>query len=241
MSNLCVNPPQNTDLGNYIVAQETRIYSQVVSDVFGFHAVQYGWPTVNLIADSRMPHKHYVSCLPAGGHATLQAESEFLPFTEHSIDLVCLPHTLEQCGHPQQTLREVYRVLVADGVLVLTGMTPVSVLGVSARFVNCHGLGPITRQFTAWRIRDWLGVLGFEIQQSGYCMHALPVNDTHWLQRQSFLERIGAGSCGITGGIYYIVAKKRVMNVRLLRPDWKKTALTQALPVRKAQTPSQKQ
>lgn len=247
MSVITVKQSSSTQLGAYIQQQETQVFSEVVSDIFGFHAVQYGWQSTDLLMHSRIPNKYYLTHASLNGLESaetltnLMAESEFLPFAENTLDLLCLPHTLEQCAHPQQSLREAYRVLVADGTLVLTGITPVSLLGLSARFAQCHGLGNILRQFSAWRIRDWLGVLGFEMVNSGYCMHALPINDNRWLQRQTYLERWGPATYGMTGAIYYIVAKKRVINVRLLKPEWRSKTLGHALPARKAHSPSQKQ
>lgn len=230
-----------TALGHYIARQEQALYAQVVVDVFGFHALQLGWDGYDLLEQSRMPYKHYVHGQARGSRTSLLCESEFLPLADNSVDLVCLPHALEQCAQPQQSLREIFRVMVADGTLVLTGISPVSVLGIRARWGWFRQLGQFQRLFTAWRLRDWLGVLGFEVVQSGHFMHALPVNDAIWLARQAYLERWGSRSCGLTGGVYYIVAKKRVLNLRLIKPDWKKAPLTQALSVRKTHSKIQKQ
>lgn len=228
-------------LARYIAQIESQLMAGLVTDIFGFHAVQIGLNHTDLLKQSRIPHKHYLASHQDASASTVVAEPEFLPFADNSVDLVCLPHTLEQCADAQQALREVYRLLVAEGTLVITGITPVSVLGAMARWTDIHGLGHIQRQFCAWRICDWLSVLGFEVVQRGYCLHALPINDERWLARQRCLERWGSCSVGLTGGVYYLVAKKRVLNVRLLKPGWKKTVLPQAMPARKAQTPSQKQ
>lgn len=231
----------STALGQYIAQREIDVYAHSVADVFGYHALQLGWPGYDLLAQSRIPGKHYLQPAPLGERTSLVCESEFLPLAENTIDLICLPHVLEQCMQPQQTLRELFRVLVPEGTLVLTGVSPVSLLGLRARSGQFRQVGQFQRLFTAWRIRDWLNVLGFEIVHNGYLMHALPVNDAAWLARQALLERWGPRSCGMTGGLYYIVAKKRVFNARVIRPDWKKTPLTQALQVRKTRSRVQKQ
>ncbi len=230
-----------TALGQYIAQRELDVYAQSVTDVFGYHALQLGWPGYDLLGQCRIPYKHYLQPALHGDRTSLICESEFLPFAENTIDLICLPHVLEQCLQPQQTLRELFRVLVPEGTLVLTGVSPVSLLGLRARSGQFRQDGQFQRLFTAWRIRDWLGVLGFEVVQSGYLMHAFPVNDSGWLARQAVLERWGPRSCGMTGGLYYVVAKKRVYNVRVIRPDWKKTPLSQALQVRKTRSRVQKQ
>ncbi|WP_036298699.1 class I SAM-dependent methyltransferase [Methylophilus sp. OH31] len=227
-------------LGSYIAQHEIPLYAQTVADVFGFHALQIGWPTHDLLEQCRIPYKHSLQ-LTAAPNASLLCESEFLPFAEQSVDLVCMPHVLEQCADPQQTLREVFRVLVPEGTLILTGITPLSGLGLRARVGQFKQAGRFQRLFTAWRIRDWLNVLGFEVVHSGSLVHALPVNDPLWLARQSCLERWGRHTCGMTGGVYFLIAKKRVLNVRLLKPEWKKSPLNHALQVRKGQSSIQKQ
>lgn len=228
-----------TALGQYIIQQEKPLYAQQVADVFGFHALQIGWPSVDLLQDCRMPYKHL---LQSSSHplASLLCESEYLPLAEQSVDLVCMPHVLEQCLDPQQTLREAFRVLVPEGTLMLTGITPLSCLGLRARYGEFKQAGQFKRLFTAWRLRDWLSVLGFEVVQSSTLVHAMPMNDRAWLQRQHGLERLGKHSLGLTGGVYCLIAKKRVMNIRLLKPEWKTPVLNHALQVRKGRSSIQK-
>ena len=221
-----------TALGHYIAQCEMTVYEQAVSNVFGFHALQLGWPGYDLLAQCRIPYKHYLN-MKLANHTSMLCESEFLPLAEHSVDLVCLPHILEQCHDPQQTLREAFRVLVPEGTLILTGVSPLSCLGLRASTGRFKQSGQFQRLFTARRIRDWLNVLGFEVEQSHYLMHAFPVNDIRWLERQSRLEKWGACTYGMTGGIYFLMAKKRVLNVRLLKPEGKKTSLSPALQVQK--------
>lgn len=227
-------------LGRYIAKHESMLYAHTVADVFGFHALQIGWPGHDLLENCRIPYKHSLQ-LTAAPNASLLSETEYLPFAEHSVDLVCMPHVLEQCADPQQTLREVFRVLLPEGTLILTGICPLSCLGIRARFGQFRQTGQFRRLFTAWRLRDWLNVLGFEVVHSGRLIHALPVNDSDWLARQSLLERWGKLSCGMTGGVYFLIAKKRVLNVRLLKPEWKKLPLNPALQVRKGHSGIQKQ
>lgn len=224
-----------TPLGHYIAQCETALYEQAVANVFGFHALQLGWHGHDLLSQCRIPYKHYLHG-QFTKESSLLCEPEFLPLTEHSVDLICLPHVLEQCEDPQQTLRESFRVLVPEGTLILTGVTPFSCLGLRASTGWIKQVGVFKRLFTARRIRDWLNVLGFEVVESHYLMHALPVNDQRWLQRQARFEKWGGCTFGMTGGVYFLVAKKRVLNVRLLKPDWKKSPLNQALQAQKSRT-----
>lgn len=227
-------------LGHYMAEQEQTIFDEAVSDLFGYHALQIGWQGYDLLAKSRIPNKHYLSPR-LETRTSLLCDGEYLPFAEGSVDLVCLPHGIEQSVQPQQALREVYRVLVPDGVIILTGICPYSVLGIRSKVGWLRQAGQFKRLFTMRRMRDWLEVLGFEVIGVGRIMHALPVNDARWLARQDFLERWGQYSYGVTGGVYYMIAKKRVYNLRLLKPDWKKAQLSRALSAGKVHGRIQKQ
>lgn len=226
-------------LQQYISACERPIYDSRLANLFGYHALQIGDTHIDLLAQSRIPSKHYVSPQVSDGVLTLRCESEYLPFAENTVDVVCMPHHLERCAQPQQTLREVFRVLVPEGSLIMTGISPLSLLGMRASCGSFRRHGRIRRLFCGFRIRDWLNVLGFEIVQSGYVMHALPINDAVWLARQQPLERWGARLHGLTGGIYFMVARKKVLHQRLKIGDWKKTPVARALPARKSHSGKQ--
>ena len=56
-----------------------------------------------------------------------------LPIATQSIDLVVLPHVLEFADEPHQILREVDRVLMPEGRLVIVGFNPWSLWGAAQR------------------------------------------------------------------------------------------------------------
>ena len=57
------------------------------------------------------------------------ATSTRLPFDASSLDLVVLPHALELARDPHLALREVERVLVPEGRVVIVGFNPASLWG----------------------------------------------------------------------------------------------------------------
>ena len=85
-----------TPPGQYLLAWEQAQLDRVVSDVFGFHALQIGLPEVDALRANRMPHRWVA--LDAGHMprtAAVFAHGDALPFAERSLDLIVLPHTLE--------------------------------------------------------------------------------------------------------------------------------------------------
>ena len=228
----------DTILGQYFLQSEQRFYDAVVSDIFGFNAVQIGLPRADLLKNSRIPHILHAD-VSAGD---LCCESDYLPFAESCIDLLCLPHALEFSENPHQTLREAARVLVPEGHLLLTGFNPISAWGM--RFVMTKNGGyPWNGQFfPISRIKDWLALLGLEFVEAKFCCYEPPINDEKWLKRFRFMDKIGSKWWPFMGGLYFIVAKKRVVNMTLLKPNWKQNSLKSRLAVHspKKTRPTQK-
>jgi ubiquinone/menaquinone biosynthesis C-methylase UbiE len=70
-----------------------------------------------------------------------------LPFAANSIDLAVMPHVLESHDNPHQILREVERILIPDGQLVITGFNPLSLWGASTAVCPSAPNGfPVQRQ-----------------------------------------------------------------------------------------------
>ena len=111
--------------GNYVFAWEQARVDQVVADIFGFNAVQIGLPCCDFLRSNRMPWRVRCDEPPAAGIAVRACAWE-LPFDSASIDLVVLPHVLEFSPQPHQVLREVERVLVPEGSVVVNGFNPYS-------------------------------------------------------------------------------------------------------------------
>lgn len=210
-----------TTLGKQLLLQEQAIFDTAVSDVFGFHAVQINFPALDCLRNSRIP-----TTLTAGkGAGHLHCESTFLPFAENSIDLICLPHVLEFSDNPHQTLREVSRVLVPEGYLVMSVFNPYSMWGIRKLFSKKQHYPWVGQFFPLYRIKDWLALLGLEFVEVQFFNHAPPINSERWLKRFGFIRKIGRLWWPMAGGQYIVVAKKRVVNITLLKPNWKKSLL----------------
>lgn len=214
-------------LGQYLLAHEQAMFDEAVGDIFGFHAMQLGLLPLDALKNSRIPHLLRIG----NREGDAQCESDYLPFAEASIDLLCLPHVLEFSRNPHQTLREAERILVPEGHLMITGFNPMSAWG--AKKVLCKSESYPWRGhfFTLSRIKDWLALLGLEYvsgQMNGY---ELPIDDEKWLKRFAFMDKTGDKWWPMMGGLYFIVAKKRVVNMTLLKPNWKKNSLKSRLVV----------
>ena len=221
----------NSTLGQYLLAREQAMYDAVVGDIFGFNALQLGLSQLDALKNSRVPHLLQVG----NREGDTLCESDYLPFAESCIDLICLPHVLEFSRDPHQTLREVERVLVPEGYLILTGFNPISVWGLKQTLTkdenDAENYPWNGHFFTLSRIKDWLALLGLEFVSGSMHCYQPPINDEKWLKRFEFTDKLGEKWWPMMGGLYFIVAKKRVVNMHLLKPSWKKNSIKSRLAV----------
>lgn len=230
-----------TPPGRYLLSWEQVQLDRTVGDIFGFHALQLGLPQVDALAANRMPHRWIAghravtmpgpdTPLPEGATPrALLTDLDALPFATQSLDLVVLPHTLEQATDPHQTLREVERVLVPEGKVVIVGFNPASLWGLHQRCTRLGarlGLGrpflPRTGEFIGQRrLRDWLRLLGFEIEGGRCGCYRPPLRSERWLERFRWMEPAGRRWWPVFGAVYFIVAVKRVRGMRIIGPAWK--------------------
>lgn len=231
------------------MAWEQDRLDHAVADAFGYHAVQLGLPELEGLRANRMPHRWVVSdtllqpealsspmpplnesllsTLPAPEAVSLHCEFDALPFPAHSIDLVLLPHALELARDPHQTLREVERVLVPEGRVVISGFNPTSLWGLRQRAGRIgHGMGlgrdqllylPSGGDFIGyWRLRDWLRLLGFEVELGRFGCWRPALKTQAWLDRFAWMDPVGDRWWPVLGAVYFLVAVKRVRGMRLI-------------------------
>ena len=224
-----------TPPGQYLLEWERAHFSAAVTDIFGYHALQLGLPDLDVLQDNRMPHKWLASSSApmAMRHGVPQpalvTDFSALPFPESSLDLLVLPHTLELSHDPHTTLREVERVLVPEGRVVISCLNPASLWGLRqrrARLFQRMGFGqlylPSGGDFLGyWRMRDWLRLLSFEVESAHFGCYRPALRSAKWLNRYAWMDQIGAQWWPIFGAVYFLVAVKRVRGMRLMGPAWK--------------------
>lgn len=146
---------------------------------------------------------------------------EQLPFEAKSVGLVILPHVLEFSDYPHQILREIERILVPEGNLVLLGFNPLSLWGVVSLFRRDRM--PWNGRFsTLGRVRDWLALLNFEPTAGRMLYYKPPVQSERVRSRLDFLERAGDRWWPLGAAVYVVVARKREIGVTPLLPQWKR-------------------
>jgi len=223
-----------TEQGRYVIGWEQKKIGPLVSDVFGFNALQIGLPEIDFLAENRIALKIQigdVEQLLADDRPSMHERIDLvcdlpeLPFASNSIDLVLLTHALEFHPHPHQLLREVERVLIPEGKLLIVGFNPFSLWGMRRRLPKCANGAPWDGQFISLpRIKDWLTLLGLEVDRGHFGCYAPPFRRAEWLSRFDWMEKAGDRWWPIAAGVYIVRAVKRVHGMRLIKPNWKTTA-----------------
>ncbi|WP_416545407.1 class I SAM-dependent methyltransferase [Limnohabitans sp. DCL3] len=224
--------PLGRPASSRLLAWEQQQADELLADVFGYHAVQLGWPELSALRTNRMPHRwlaqaEFETCRPEGAgptvsNASVCLDSRAWPWPADSLDLVVLPHTLERSADPHACLREVARVLIPEGHVLITGLNPWSFWGWQQTRVKRRSPAPgagvhVPTSLMAYRrLRDWLRLLGFEVQISRFGGWAPATGSEAWMQRLQWMDALGERWCPIFGGVYLLMATKRVPGSRFI-------------------------
>ncbi len=217
----------DTPPGRYVRKWEQGRIDAMVSNIFGYHAIQIGLPHWDLLQANRIPNRWRAHLLESGAAqsgTSLVVDPENMPFDAQSVDLLVLPHGLEGVGSPHQVLREAERVLMPEGRVVISGFNPVSLWGVRERIPGLDPLLPVPahEQVSLARLKDWFALLSLEPERGRFGCYAPLCKTDLWLDRWSFMEAAGDRWWAVCGSVYVVSAVKRVAGVRLVGPaSWK--------------------
>ena len=211
-----------TPQGHYVLGWEMAKHDVLLADVFGFNAVQLGMPQYDYLRNNRMPFRFRCDdILGSGTRSEVYSDLHQLPFAAQSVDLLLLPHVLEFDSNPHQILREVERVLVPEGQVVITGFNPYSLWGMRRHFGAARRSMPWNgRYISVPRLRDWFALLGFETRAGAFGCYAPSMYQEKWPRRWGFIEYAGDRWWPYAGAVYVIQAIKRVHGMRLIMPAW---------------------
>ncbi|NEX61718.1 class I SAM-dependent methyltransferase [Noviherbaspirillum galbum] len=225
---IALGPWLETPVGSYVKAWQQQRLDMLTADIFGFNALQIGLPQLDALQANRMPRKWLTDThLPANGiegqRVPVVVVHDFaeLPFASQSLDLVVLPHVLEFAEEPHQVLREVERVLIPEGQVIICGFNPASLWGVrqvAGRLTGAHFLPQDGEFISLPRLKDWLKLLSMEVNRGHFGCYVPPCTTETWLKRFTFMEKAGNRWWPYLGAVYIVQAVKRIRGMRLVGP-----------------------
>lgn len=174
-----------------------------LSKIFGFHLLKLGNLSTE-IDSRRCGINHQIKMARAGENLNILGDSYQIPLVEKSIDACIIAHTLPYISYPHPFLREIDRVLVDDGWLLLSTFNSVSLLGLAKLLPLLRHKSALSfHAYSHMRLVDWLTLLNYEIL-SDESFQILP-----WCQQGGggFINRHLPGM----GCLNVMVARKRTI------------------------------
>ena len=216
----------STPVGRRCLANEQRLIRHALDCVFGEQLLQIGsWGSrETFLRYARTQRKALLTFAPGDGRPDIVSAPGRLAVANDSVDVVFLPHTLERTPSPHALLREVDRVLRADGHLIVLSFAPGGAWGLRHLLARDGYPAGSRRLIRERRLRDWLELLSFEVEAPiAYC-HTLPFERfrrlgafprERWAQR--WLPMLAGG--------YLLCAQKRTTTLTPIRPVWRERRL----------------
>ncbi|PCI51952.1 MAG: hypothetical protein COB51_01040 [Moraxellaceae bacterium] len=211
-------------VGRAIIDVETEILKHVLPYHFGYHLLYSGLCNPKkIMADSPIRHQFAVT-RKINHHIDipqLVCSPSELPIESDSVDVALLHHTMDYERHPHRLLREMSRVLIPGGSLIIVGFNPWSLWG-GWKSVAKLGGNPLwgARFISPYRMNDWLSLLEFDVSgcESGYYLP--PMNSLAGRARWSWFQSLSKILWNQGGATYILVAKKSVSCLTPIKPKW---------------------
>ena len=209
-----------TPLGEALLQQEARVVEEALDGIFGEQCLQLGmWGDNRTFVRFTRTQRCALIAETAEGAPSAIGEMHKLPVESDSIDAILLPHTLDFSDRPHEVLREVDRVLRANGHIVILGFKPVGLWGLR-RLVPGAGMPPGADYcISDRRLRDWLKLLDMRIRGSSRYFFRWPLPSKKINPSQKWEQR-GQTLWPELAACYMLTAQKRVSTLTPVRPLW---------------------
>lgn len=202
-------------LGQAFVQSEAALVQRIFSTLFGYHLLVLGEiPFIPVTQTSPIHHRIWIHPERenlAPNIAVVQARSDQWPILSDSMDVVYLAQCLEWVRNPDDVLRETFRVLIAEGRVVISIRDPWSVWGLWSRltrFIQPRMVLQPQRAISVADLQAWLIRVGFAV----VAMHSHHCSPLTWPEKL----RILLWPWWSRGTVW--VAVKRVTPLTLVRP-----------------------
>jgi SAM-dependent methyltransferase len=213
-------------LGLHLLEKIKGSLDKVLSTSFGYYALSVGCESLSREILENCRVKHLFRIGQGEQDIDVNINNTSLPIASDSTDLVVLIHALSQSADPHGLLREVNRVLIPDGKLIIIDFNPISLWGLRHLFQSWLEDAPWAgHYYTAQRLKDWTSLLGFEQLHHYRCGYVLPLNYQKLLQRSRILSKFSERWLTFSGAINVLVFEKNTIPLTPIRKRWVKNQI----------------
>lgn len=157
----------------------------------------------------------------------LAEHHHYLPLKPDTQECVVLLHGLDVTANPHGVLRELSRIAAHDGYVIIVGFNQFGLWGAARPLFRLfywrrEWLIPWCLRFhRIGRIKDWLALLGFEVQSVQSLNYRPLVQREPLLRATRHLDTAGKLILPRCGNVYMVVAQKRTIPLTPVRLKWK--------------------
>ena len=206
--------------GDIIADHINQVLSSWWPKFFGYYLLKIGALSAEL-KSKPSPIKYHLNLTEQQPLADIITDVDDLAIATHSVDVCVLSHVFEFSIDPHHVIREANRVLIANGYMVITGYNPFSLAGLN-KFVpyRRHNTPWNERLFSPMRIKDWLQLMGYEVQLDYRFLHTtLSGEISHSTLAQAW-QKLAENLLANFGSVYVLVAKKRERPLTPIKAKW---------------------
>ena len=197
-------------IGSRLIKDEQRAFSNLSVSSFGNYFLQLGiWGKSNSFAHHIAIKNRFLINTHSFGEIDLVADLDHLPLQNQTIDVVFLPHTLEQFDNHLGILGSIVNTINESGTLIVLGFNPASLWGLRYWASGKSFLPGIKRLISPHQYNLWLINLGFRVELIHYFHAIIPLRKRHDLPLM--YKILNPFLCGC----YMIVAKKEIVPLTL--------------------------
>ncbi len=205
------------DHGNWAKSQIQMRLDEWLPKLFGYHLLKLGGLSCEL-STQHTNIQHQVGVDLSSNKYDVCAEYFELPFINKAFDSCLLINQLDFCQDPHRLLREIDRVIIDDGYLIISGVNPSSLVGIGQFIPRRKQRFPWNgRMFSPLRVIDWLGLLNYQVLDYS-CFGLIPV--TKERAYVAWLEHLFSDFAPAIGSLYFIVARKRTFPLNPIKRRW---------------------
>lgn len=143
-----------------------------------------------------------------------------LPFRNNQFSVVVAPRLTLFTDDPHASLREIYRITANEGYLLLSGMNPISMIGLQAKI--WPKTYPLLPTVSLKQMKVWLSLLGFNVIGGDFFHYsAMSQVDrlslfSEKLMLSKKIEKVGNRWLPMFAGGYWLLAKKRLFGQHIV-------------------------